>query len=109
MSKCIDGVDLERCHSSKYVNEIYTIIGKWIFRIEGFENDLVIQVYESGSRFFPEANYSIKTPEQDGFYRHLNSHETVSEALYQGLNGFLAYYKPERISETEFREEKLLG
>ncbi len=108
MSKCLDDVDLEKCISSKYVNEVYTIIGKWVFNIEGLEFNLVIQVYEFGSKFFPQANYSIKTPEQQDFYRHLNSYETVGEALYQGLNGFLAYYKPERKSETEFRKEKLL-
>lgn len=48
------------------------------------------------------ANYGIKNPTQSDSYSSIHNCKTAQEAFEDALTGFLVYFKPELVKDTEF-------
>ena len=98
----------EKYSSVLGVNEV---VGVWEIWVKECPIDLKIKVVRTSSLDFESpfigvANYSIQNSEQPNAYKSIHSSKTVQEAIEDALKGFLKFYKPELIGETEFILEK---
>jgi len=89
------------------VEEVQEVNGVFEITVTGFpHNPLRIRVVETSLEDFPfqgSVNYEIKNPEQAGFYRSSHPKENMQGAVEDALSGFLTYYNPSRVEQTEFR------
>jgi hypothetical protein len=98
-------VDLKKLESvNKLVLEVQELVGTWEFWIEGLSvNPIEVKVWrDSIGMYTGLTNYLIKNPNQASAYRSTNPAPTVQDAIIMAIGGFLAYFKPELVSNTEF-------
>jgi len=89
------------------VEDVQEVDGVFEVTVTGFpHNPLRIRVVETDLEDFPfqgSSEYEIKNSDQAGFYRSMQPKENRQGAVEDALYGFLTYYNPTRIEQTEFR------